>query len=135
TRYSRSSVLSRSPFFAWRSCSYLLFFFFSSRRRHTRWPRDWSSDVCSSDLLAAGRVHDGDLPPRADHLLDLLEGHVAAFLRVVELAIGVPLDHVRHVRASLTPRVNAHKKRRCGDGARLTSAFSLGGGCSAMRLK
>src|SRR5690625_2314000 len=28
----------------------LFFFFFSSRRRHTRWPRDWSSDVCSSDL-------------------------------------------------------------------------------------
>src|SRR5690625_6008683 len=27
-----------------------MFFFFSSRRRHTRWPRDWSSDVCSSDL-------------------------------------------------------------------------------------
>src|SRR5207253_8572292 len=25
--------------------------FFSSRRRHTRWPRDWSSDVCSSDLV------------------------------------------------------------------------------------
>src|SRR5439155_9368770 len=30
---------------------FLLFFFFSSRRRHTRWPRDWSSDVCSSDLF------------------------------------------------------------------------------------
>src|SRR6266496_2966285 len=28
-----------------------LFFFFSSRRRHTRSLRDWSSDVCSSDLL------------------------------------------------------------------------------------
>src|SRR6266508_5839550 len=27
-----------------------VFFCFSSRRRHTRWPRDWSSDVCSSDL-------------------------------------------------------------------------------------
>src|SRR5690625_8009320 len=27
--------------------------FFSSRRRHTRWPRDWSSDVCSSDLNSA----------------------------------------------------------------------------------
>src|SRR6266487_661676 len=26
------------------------FFFFSSRRRHTRWTGDWSSDVCSSDL-------------------------------------------------------------------------------------
>src|SRR5207253_8602008 len=35
------------------------FFFFSSRRRHTRWPRDWSSDVCSSDLwlaLIAGAI-------------------------------------------------------------------------------
>src|SRR5690625_5648631 len=31
-------------------------FFFSSRRRHTRWPRDWSSDVCSSDL-DHGRAH------------------------------------------------------------------------------
>src|SRR5439155_7271946 len=30
--------------------SKLLCFFFSSRRRHTSWPRDWSSDVCSSDL-------------------------------------------------------------------------------------
>src|SRR2546429_2985350 len=31
----------------------LFFFFFSSRRRHTRCSRDWSSDVCSSDLLPA----------------------------------------------------------------------------------
>src|SRR5256886_4496786 len=29
-------------------------FFFSSRRRHTRFDCDWSSDVCSSDLVAAG---------------------------------------------------------------------------------
>src|SRR5947209_13569473 len=29
-------------------------FFFSSRRRHTRYWRDWSSDVCSSDLTLAG---------------------------------------------------------------------------------
>src|SRR5439155_13556058 len=42
---------------------FFIFFFFSSRRRHTRWPRDWSSDVCSSDLLEAriglstGEVH------------------------------------------------------------------------------
>src|SRR5438876_10166591 len=28
-------------------------FFFSSRRRHTRWTGDWSSDVCSSDLWSA----------------------------------------------------------------------------------
>src|SRR5687768_721217 len=31
-------------------CHLSLFFFFSSRRRHTRCSRDWSSDVCSSDL-------------------------------------------------------------------------------------
>src|SRR5207249_5304686 len=30
-----------------------MIFFFSSRRRHTRSKRDWSSDVCSSDLLLA----------------------------------------------------------------------------------
>src|SRR5215813_15058881 len=35
------------------SCSSFIFFFFSSRRRHTRCGRDWSSDVCSSDLDAA----------------------------------------------------------------------------------
>src|SRR5689334_25144596 len=28
----------------------IYYFFFSSRRRHTRWNCDWSSDVCSSDL-------------------------------------------------------------------------------------
>src|SRR5438046_4949789 len=31
----------------------LIFFFFSSRRRHTRLVSDWSSDVCSSDLVKA----------------------------------------------------------------------------------
>src|SRR5688572_32589277 len=31
---------------------FLFFFFFSSRRRHTRFDCDWSSDVCSSDLVA-----------------------------------------------------------------------------------
>src|SRR5690606_40052679 len=33
------------------SCEHMILsFFFSSRRRHTRFSRDWSSDVCSSDL-------------------------------------------------------------------------------------
>src|SRR5690625_3512078 len=43
-------------------------FFFSSRRRHTRWPRDWSSDVCSSDLLTepptGGEHGTSDIPPQ-----------------------------------------------------------------------
>src|SRR5690606_40421878 len=34
---------------------HLTFFFFSSRRRHTIFSRDWSSDVCSSDLLTHSR--------------------------------------------------------------------------------
>src|SRR5204863_3876550 len=33
------------------------FFFFSSRRRHTRSLRDWSSDVCSSDLESASAIY------------------------------------------------------------------------------
>src|SRR5256885_5417284 len=37
-------------FYCSHSCL-LVFFFFSSRRRHTRLQGDWSSDVCSSDLL------------------------------------------------------------------------------------
>src|SRR2546422_6364736 len=35
-----------------------VFFFFSSRRRHTRCSRDWSSDVCSSDLSILTGAHD-----------------------------------------------------------------------------
>src|SRR5436190_3625908 len=37
------------------SLEYVLYFFFSSRRRHTRSLCDWSSDVCSSDLAAFGK--------------------------------------------------------------------------------
>src|SRR5215475_2608272 len=35
---------------------FFFFFFFSSRRRHTRFSRDWSSDVCSSDLGRARQL-------------------------------------------------------------------------------
>src|SRR5947209_14300269 len=49
-----------------------VFFFFSSRRRHTRYWRDWSSDVCSSDLDGGGRQADERLLHRlvAHHRLD-----------------------------------------------------------------
>src|SRR5207245_1673841 len=46
---SHLSVIWQSLFIE-RYVSWLLVFFFSSRRRHTRCYRDWSSDVCSSDL-------------------------------------------------------------------------------------
>src|SRR5437763_16038188 len=37
-------------------CMFIVFFFFSSRRRHTRYIGDWSSDVCSSDLFTKREV-------------------------------------------------------------------------------
>src|SRR5690606_40756181 len=48
----------------------ILLFFFSSRRRHTRFSRDWSSDVCSSDLLFNGEYSMiATAPPRILALL------------------------------------------------------------------
>src|SRR5438874_10261190 len=46
---------------------YLFFFFFSSRRRHTRSLRDWSSDVCSSDLAKRFKVLVAVEQPQAVH--------------------------------------------------------------------
>src|SRR5256885_7291498 len=40
----------RSDFLSSMVSVFIMFFFFSSRRRHTRLQGDWSSDVCSSDL-------------------------------------------------------------------------------------
>src|SRR2546422_4636266 len=47
--------------------SYLCFFFFSSRRRHTRCSRDWSSDVCSSDLFRRDAAGPGLPAPAEPH--------------------------------------------------------------------
>src|SRR2546429_4206393 len=44
-------------------------FFFSSRRRHTRCSRDWSSDVCSSDLVTANAQ--SQVPAGARFLVEL----------------------------------------------------------------
>src|SRR5439155_5251623 len=66
-----------------------LFFFFSSRRRHTRWPRDWSSDVCSSDLLPG--------PGRSGHLRLAAELAVAAHLaRHPRYFRGEPIELIHH---------------------------------------
>src|SRR5256885_12220376 len=54
-----------------------LFFFFSSRRRHTRLQGDWSSDVCSSDLKFGGRgnktITENIFFNSADYFLDTTE--------------------------------------------------------------
>src|SRR6266498_5628123 len=80
--------------------NYKFFFFFSSRRRHTRCGRDWSSDVCSSDLdatlwfLHAVDRHvtltgDTDL---GVELLAALDGVVAAHVAGCRFNIGTDTD-------------------------------------------
>src|SRR5437868_7932497 len=56
------------------------FFFFSSRRRHTRSKRDWSSDVCSSDLVhqALGVIGVVGEPERMPQLVGHRVLHVEA---------------------------------------------------------
>src|SRR2546430_7574291 len=56
-------------FFCQHIVLFLYFFFFSSRRRHTRFDCDWSSDVCSSDLIScrmATRMSCTYPPPRRE---------------------------------------------------------------------
>src|SRR2546430_8843896 len=52
-------------------CCLRFFFFFSSRRRHTRFDCDWSSDVCSSDLVDRAAQLQVDGPRRRDLLDDV----------------------------------------------------------------
>src|SRR5690606_39534532 len=59
-----------------------LFFFFSSRRRHTRFSRDWSSDVCSSDLGEPLGAQVGDA-------VDEASGPTGDFLHYLHEAIGI----------------------------------------------
>src|SRR3989449_11405098 len=54
-----------------------VFFFFSSRRRHTRCSRDWSSDVCSSDLEHYAGVFPTWLAPVQARVLPVSEKHAA----------------------------------------------------------
>src|SRR5690625_3616558 len=70
-----------------------MFFFFSSRRRHTRWPRDWSSDVCSSDLAA---------------LLPAILYYIALFLMIHFEAIRLDLPRADETQI---PRVSDVLKR------------------------
>src|SRR5215203_568587 len=66
----------------------MFFFFFSSRRRHTRYWRDWSSDVCSSDLerMVADVASPGAERVRAAEVIAVLS-------LATDLGIGVPLEH------------------------------------------
>src|SRR5256886_4734083 len=50
----------------------LVFFFFSSRRRHTRFDCDWSSDVCSSDLIPGIQIEFPEsIKPSAGYIAEM----------------------------------------------------------------
>src|SRR5699024_11542198 len=61
------------------------FFFFSSRRRHTRSKRDWSSDVCSSDLDASINIMRRILQSSGAEVIHL--GHNRSVEEIVHAAI------------------------------------------------
>src|SRR3712207_6277064 len=68
-------------------------FFFSSRRRHTRYWRDWSSDVCSSDLVL--HLQPALLPAQL-HELVLLGAGLPVDDAVVDVGLAHPAAHRLH---------------------------------------
>src|SRR2546429_6692677 len=96
-----------------------IYFFFSSRRRHTRCSRDWSSDVCSSDLSPAQAMRLG--------MAFLTEDRkdTGCFMGLDLLAnMEVALLHERHVRWGLV--AHAAVARECEDMARTLQVRSPG---------
>src|SRR5438876_3251261 len=59
----------------------MVVFFFSSRRRHTRWTGDWSSDVCSSDLMSDGENERAMIQDMGDSAGEMLEAAGAKNIR------------------------------------------------------
>src|SRR3712207_8479495 len=93
----------------WRAWWLLCLSFFSSRRRHTRYWRDWSSDVCSSDLFGA--------PVRAERQATAERRFVERRERLSGTCVphGDPLQHGlarRHVREpDLVDQVRSEERR------------------------
>src|SRR5690606_9758964 len=82
------------------------FFFLSSRRRHTRFSRDWSSDVCSSDLLRIVDTEDwgwslgGNITTNKQEILDLGgEEEIQNFYGALRRVVGGELQQIRGPRA------------------------------------
>src|SRR5713226_8066668 len=79
-------------------------FFFSSRRRHTRWTGDWSSDVCSSDLMHHGGFMQGGMHHAVAKGVKL-DAKVDAAAHTVTLRVG-PMNlpaHTSHMKMPQPP--------------------------------
>src|SRR5690606_39894472 len=91
-------------------------FFFSSRRRHTRFSRDWSSDVCSSDLTLLAMV---DASVGGKTAVDVPAGKnlvgafhpAAAVVADPEVLQTLP---VRHARSGVAEMLKRSEERRVG---------------------
>src|SRR6266498_5915995 len=83
----------------------MFFFFFSSRRRHTRCGRDWSSDVCSSDLVGMGGWH-------GEHPDDGTEGFHAYARDLSDPAIAKVLADSEPVTEIFTHQFPSSRRRR-----------------------
>src|SRR3712207_6913481 len=91
---------------------HFFFFFFSSRRRHTRYWRDWSSDVCSPDLGAEAPLRvpaheqgDGELVPLGE------PGEQGEHQRVDPPLVDVAAGGLRKVEPGLDRKSGVEGKR------------------------
>src|SRR5687768_17930901 len=82
---------------------FIIIFFFSSRRRHTRCSRDWSSDVCSSDLPSGG----------SDIKVPILIGAVVALL-AANIYLYTQLDRLRGDFGEFRKNMQRSEERRVG---------------------
>src|SRR5690606_39494890 len=76
-------------------------FFFSRRRRHTRFSRDWSSDVCSSDLHPMSDTWRGEML-RSPELVEAFAGQLRRVLDDLERLVA-------HVRRDAEPMWHENK--------------------------
>src|SRR5256884_9131670 len=111
----------------------MLRFFFSSRRRHTRCSRDWSSDVCSSDLYQSNSL--SDIPQifiketREALKPWIVEGRIAPQLAsLAEVIPGVPLDSFPRLTGyvATTPRAAADIVLKSPQGDPLLATWEYG---------
>src|SRR2546427_1303651 len=91
--------------------SYFSFFFFSSRRRHTRFDCDWSSDVCSSDLLVRSPcVRHELLPAGPDSSPDYVHARGFHLGEILAPDIGVRLEEKLSMNVGCHVRCSRNRK-------------------------
>src|SRR5260370_1550774 len=94
-------------------------FFFSSRRRHTRFKCDWSSDVCSSDLTQ-GMLALLSLALRdADNLVDTADVAASLSLDALRGSPGAFDSRIMHARADAGAATTARNLARLNEGSQI----------------